>query len=348
MHKSRIEWCEYTLNTVTGCRHGCPYCFASQMTRRFSGNISWNKAQTDKYTVRDGLYTLREPFLDENGQEVVYPFGFEPTLHEYRTDTLKEIKMERNVFVGSMADLFGGWVPDEWILFTLGVCAKYPQHRYMFLTKNPKRYGKMQTFLPGGDHYWYGTTVTTEEEQDRIWELPEGRHHFVSVEPILEKITLSIRNLESLDWIIVGAETGRRKGKVIPEKEWIDELVWEAENYKTPVFMKDSLIPIVGEANMKREFPPALAKKVFSKKTMNRLYATCTECGKKYRRSEMVSLYARVGRSGPMKTICTMCRHCYTNWGSYHKLNDYVDELYGGIEDEEEKLPEDGGRGQDT
>jgi len=56
-------------------------------------------------------------------------------------------------------------------------------------------------------------------------------------------------------WIIIGAETGNRKGKVVPEKEWIDTICEAAVITDAAVFMKDSLIPIVGEENMRREFP---------------------------------------------------------------------------------------------
>ena len=28
INKTKIEWCTHTWNPVTGCRHGCPYCYA--------------------------------------------------------------------------------------------------------------------------------------------------------------------------------------------------------------------------------------------------------------------------------------------------------------------------------
>ena len=61
-------------------------------------------------------------------------------------------------------------------------------------------------------------------------------------------------------WVIIGAETGRRKNKVIPKKEWIDKIVKQCHENNIPVFMKNSLIPIVGEENMLREFPESLKK----------------------------------------------------------------------------------------
>lgn len=73
---------------------------------------------------------------------------------------------------------------------------------------------------------------------------------FASVEPILEPIFLPFAH-----WIIIGAETGNQKGKITPDRGWIENLCDAASTIDIPVFMKDSLIPVVGEAGMRREFP---------------------------------------------------------------------------------------------
>lgn len=41
----------------------------------------------------------------------------------------------------------------------------------------------------------------------------------------------------------------------MPQKSWIDNICEAARITQAAVFMKDSLIPIVGEENMRREFP---------------------------------------------------------------------------------------------
>ena len=43
MNKSLIEWCDFTWNPVTGCQHGCLYCYAAKQANRFSGNVLINK-----------------------------------------------------------------------------------------------------------------------------------------------------------------------------------------------------------------------------------------------------------------------------------------------------------------
>ena len=35
IHKTDIEWCSHTWNPVTGCKHGCEYCYARRMVSRF-------------------------------------------------------------------------------------------------------------------------------------------------------------------------------------------------------------------------------------------------------------------------------------------------------------------------
>ena len=159
-----------------------------------------------------------------------------------------------------MADLFGAWVPDEWIEEIFKVCEDTPQHNYLFLTKNPVRYIQLAEAgkLPNKPNMWYGTTATTEL-QKYFYCGDMKRHSFVSIEPIMSSFASTSGVLP--EWVIVGAETGNRRDKVIPQKSWIDNIANICERQGVPLFMKDSLIPIVGEENMRREFPAELQRK---------------------------------------------------------------------------------------
>ena len=53
---------------------------------------------------------------------------------------------------------------------------------------------------------------------------------------------------------IIGAETGRRKGKVIPEKRWVDDIADKAKKNGIPVYMKESLRELMGD-DFRQEFP---------------------------------------------------------------------------------------------
>lgn len=160
MEKTRIDWADSTWNPVTGCQHGCPYCYARTLTHRFSDN-----------TESGQLHVLNEPVLDETGRKTAYPYGFDPTFHKYRLDTYRN-KAGRKIFVGSMCDLFGSWIPNEWIREILKECKKAPQHTYMFLTKNPERYKEFM--LSYSENMWFGTTITSASDIEKLRLIPKG------------------------------------------------------------------------------------------------------------------------------------------------------------------------------
>lgn len=326
MNRSKIEWCDHTWNPITGCRHGCAYCYARKMTARFAGDVRLNLMAKKDYGLVDAadggkqVYLLEEPMLNETGYALVYPFGFEPTYHKYRMGIPSKLKMGNNIFVGAMADVFGSWVPDEWIRDILDVCIENPIHNYLFLTKNPERY--VQYGVPAGfDNIWYGTSITREAEMSRFNRLPAGCKTFVSMEPILEDLNPEHHNIlfRQVDWIILGAETGRRKNKVKPKWEWIKRIVIQADQAGIPVFMKDSLIDVAGEENMRRDFPLQLQKKDISPKMRERLYDTCCRCGEYTKKSSMITLLAKSKRGEQPKQYGFMCCECFKRscgeWG---------------------------------
>lgn len=250
MRKSKIEWCDSTWNPVTGCLHGCEYCYARRIANRFSYTKDWKAFPSN--------LELDEPIIDAvTGRATAYPHGFAPTLHRYRLDEPQKWNTPKTIFVCSMADLFGEWVPDEWIEEVFAVCDAAPQHRYLFLTKNPRRYLTLAEAdkLRKGENFWYGSTITNPDAPFFF----SGNHNtFLSIEPLLKPFPNAIGepNLESMPKLmIIGAETGNRKDKVIPQKEWVDSICEAADIAYSAVFMKDSLIPIVGSENMRREFP---------------------------------------------------------------------------------------------
>lgn len=318
MNRSKIEWCDHTWNPITGCRHGCPYCYARTMSARFSGDVRLNLMSKKDYYVQEApdgsghIYLLNKPMINETGNSLAYPFGFQPTYHRYRMDTLDKLKMGNNIFVGAMADIFAECIPDEWIGDIISTCLVRPQHNYMFLTKNPKRY--IQYGISTGlENMWFGTTITSDADTNRINSLAMEGKSFVSIEPILGRF--SSENIKAVcrmvDWIIIGAETGRRKNKIVPRYDWIKEIALEAGRSGIPIFMKNSLIPIVGEANMQREFPKQLKRTQLSPKMEKKLYGVCADCKSSVRKSSMVTLLARSKRGEQPKQFGFMCKKCF-------------------------------------
>ena len=248
MKKTKIDWADSTWNPVTGCLHGCEYCYAKAIANRFG----WHANEPD----------INERILHEipvfDGKKQPYPFDFAPTFHQYRLGEPAAWTKPRTIFVCSMADLFGDWAPDEWIKRVFEACEAAPKHRYLFLTKNPARYIELaeKDILPdGADNMWFGSTATTPETE---FFFSGGHNTFLSIEPILkpfhDSLDAGVQACEKTDWIIVGAETGNRKDKVIPKADWIMEIVQSAEKTNTPVFMKESLRGIMGDC-FRQEFP---------------------------------------------------------------------------------------------
>lgn len=254
MKKSKIEWCDSTWSPVTGCFNPCPYCYARSTANRFKGCDCAAGGETNENIVylKERLCVTCKDGITRNA---AYPFGFTPTFHEYRLNDPMKKGFGKTIFVCSMADLFGKWVPDEWIKKVFDACKAAPNHRYLFLTKNPARYIDLCNagLLPIEDNFWYGSTVTNA---DMPMFYADKLHTFVSAEPILGSLTEEMHGepLEFMDWIILGAETGNRKDKVIPKREWVESIVDYARAVGKPVFMKGSLKPIWGD-ELIMEFP---------------------------------------------------------------------------------------------
>ena len=265
--KTKIDWCDASWNPVTGCLHGCEYCYARGIANRFGSHIG----------SKDNLHVLDTPIRCTDtycfmqmagisaGRKQPYPYDFDPTFHRYKLEEPKRWRKPRNIFVCSMADLFGEWVPDEWIKAVFDACAKAPQHRYLFLTKNPKRY--IETYpwyleriqrISKAFEAWFGYTYdgVGNGEIRKALKRQYSLHQFISIEPmrgaIWEDEILSIRS--TCDWVIIGAETGNRRDKVVPEKRWIMKIADQCEVSGIPVFMKESLRGIMGE-DFRQEFP---------------------------------------------------------------------------------------------
>lgn len=204
MNKTKIEWCDFTWNPVTGCYHNCEYCYARKVANRF------------------------------------YPksVGFKPYFWRERLLQPQKVEKASRIFVSSMGDLFGKWVPWEWIKAILAAVEINPQHTFQFLTKNPARY---QEFNPWPANCWLGTTVTNQSEGER--RVPEmfkaqARVRFISYEPLLEKIDAGFSSAY-IDWAIVGAMTG--PGAIKPHPEWVKGLIDQYLRDETPLFLKNNL-----------------------------------------------------------------------------------------------------------
>lgn len=281
--RTKIDWCDASWNPVTGCLHGCEYCYARRIAERFGAREIYDpECQCQRHLIERGMLTgtgkpleLDYPWEQKNKDgsitNAAYPFGFEPTFHRYKLDEPQRWKKPRNIFVCSMADLFGHWVPDEWIAEVLKACDAAPQHRYLFLTKAPSRYEKISSLMPSWEEMYleksrpvmmFGASATDDAMMAVAY---KSNAEWVSVEPILEPIepewfiSASGSNgdystFRRWEWVVIGAETGNSKHKTVPKREWVEEIVKVCKEYGTPVFMKDSLRDLMRDG-FRQEFP---------------------------------------------------------------------------------------------
>lgn len=287
MEKTKIDWADSTWNPVTGCLHGCEYCYARRIAERFGGasethnNECCHECQWETEGTGE-IHELDEPIYDyDHGRKAPYPFDFDPTFHRYKLDEPKSWKKPRTIFVCSMADMFGDWVPDAWIQEVFEACKAAPQHRYLFLSKNPGRYCHLDRagIMPKGDNFWFGATFDHSNwpGHDGTHEIPgrpttfalrgkmvhdagdfyyphyPEKNRFISFEPMLYDIGAHIGSTGA-QWHIIGAETGNRKGKVETQREWVEHIVEYSDRNHIPVFMKESLRRLMGD-DFRQEFP---------------------------------------------------------------------------------------------
>jgi protein gp37 len=267
LKKSKIEWCDSTWNPISGCLHGCPYCYAARLVQRFQPQAGeWPEAGNVHVAMHDARCFVEDKptaLRDADGKYIrstPYPKGFMSTMHNHNLDLPKMEKNPRRIFVGSMADMFGDWVPDEWLETVFRMCREAPQHVYMFLTKNPAQYTylAMSGLLPRGDNYWYGTTATTS---DAPYWFSSGHKTFMSIEPILGEFEQNSKSFNPPpDWVIVGAMTGPGSNRYRPRREWIEAIVGRYAGEGVPVFLKDNLLKHFRIEPFIQQYPAAMTE----------------------------------------------------------------------------------------
>jgi protein gp37 len=204
-----IEWAPFSWNPVTGCKHDCQYCYARDIAMRYTGH-------------------------------------FNPAFHPNRLAAPDNTKLPlddapgmRNVFVCSMADLFGEWVPQEWIDSVLNTVRASPEWTFLFLTKNPKR----MIGIDWPNNSWVGTTVDVQGRVDgaeRAFREIDASVKFLSCEPLQEPLIFS--DLSVFDWLIIGGRSSSSKMPAFqPDWMWVEDLLQQARKAKLKVYFKPNL-----------------------------------------------------------------------------------------------------------
>lgn len=209
-HGSGIEWTESTWNPVTGCNKlspGCKYCYAEVMARRLRAMGSPN-----------------------------YLRGFELTTHEHMLDVPLHWRKPQTIFVNSMSDLFHEQVPLEFIGRVFDTMRRASWHRFQVLTKRAERAAEASSQLPWSPNIWMGVSVERRDYAFRIDQLRRvpAATRFLSLEPLLGP--LPDLNLDGIDWVIVGGESGPKARPMAAE--WVRDLRDQALRAGVPFFFK--------------------------------------------------------------------------------------------------------------
>ncbi|MBE9115765.1 phage Gp37/Gp68 family protein [Lusitaniella coriacea LEGE 07157] len=200
-----IEWADKTWNPTTGCDKvspGCLHCYAEALTERFSKN---------------------------------FPQGFKLTLHRDRLQQPRKWQKPSRVFVNSMSDLFHEKVPLSYLQEVFAVMRETPWHIYQILTKRDKRLVELAGQLEWSNNIWIGVSVENQNYAHRVDALRQvpAAVRFLSCEPLLGSLKL---NLDKIDWVIVGGESGYQHRPIKPE--WVRDILQQTREADVAFFFK--------------------------------------------------------------------------------------------------------------
>lgn len=244
-----IEWTDFTANPSSGCYHACQWDMPNgQLANCYAEDVADGVAQAN------------------------YPEGFEH--HYWNPKVLKQIANQKNpskIFVGSMADVFGHWVPEEHIHAILKTTREAYWHTYQFLTKNPVRVKQFQEYIP--NNCWIGASMPP----DHMWNKPLSMLQkarmltrtieslaelqmpvkWISAEPLSWPIDGVLRMYpNAIQWIVIGAAS-QGKHYMQPNPDYVRSLLEFCDDQGIAVFFKGNLRPSLGMAfdEWREEFP---------------------------------------------------------------------------------------------
>lgn len=230
-----IEWAKWSWNPITGCLHNCAYCYARDIAARFfpqnfEPSFLPSRLRAPDNTKLPDLSKITDP-IERMGQQ--------------------------NIFVCSMADLFGKWVPIEWINSVLESIKRNPQWNFLLLSKFPSRMADFS--YP--NNVWLGTSCdyqhTVKRAESAFTKIKASGFNgvcWLSCEPMMEN--LQFNSLEMFDWVVMGgASSSTKTPEFKPPFDWIVNLYSQARETNCKVYFKTNLIPGMSDKQRVKEYP---------------------------------------------------------------------------------------------
>ena len=151
-----------------------------------------------------------------------------------------------------MSDLFGPWIPAEWINAVLASIRGAADWNFLILTKYPERL----PFFGFPDNVWLGATVDCQarvKNAEDVFEQLDVPVKFVSCEPLFEP--LQFKSLGVFDWVILGGRSATSTGPEFrPQRDWILAVEAQARLAGCMIYEKTNLWERV------REYPCGIKK----------------------------------------------------------------------------------------
>ncbi len=228
MTTTKIEWTDKTVNPLKDKKGGnycekispgCAHCFASELNSkgtRFGGNGKRFGGRPDDRP--------------------------EMTLNVDMLQSWARMRKTKKIFIGSMTDIFGEWVPDWMIFALLDAMTRAQGQAFQILTKRPERMSQtVDAWLNGitrlAPNIWLGTSIENQSvANDRYRWLVHtpATVRFLSLEPLLGPIDLG--HPDGIDWVIVGGESGPIARPM--ELEWVEDILRQCREADIPAFVK--------------------------------------------------------------------------------------------------------------
>ena len=164
----------------------------------------------------------------------IFSGSFEPTFYPEALLSPLSLRTPSRIGVAWVGDIIGyGMDYKEDIYRIIEAC---PQHTFLFLTKNPDN---LTHWSPFPSNCWVGVTATNSDSYKLAkWHLDriDAKVKFLSLEPLLESVGMSPPI--GIDWFIIGGQT---KPTRLPQLEWVRDLLYLADRYSIPVYLKNNL-----------------------------------------------------------------------------------------------------------
>jgi protein gp37 len=193
---SAIEWTEATWNPVTGCDQvspGCAHCYAKAFAERWRGIPGH-----------------------------AYEQGFDLRLWPQRLEVPLRWRKPKTIFVNSMSDLFHEDIPLAFVEQVFKTMRSAHWHTFQILTKRHERLVELADYFDWPPNVWMGVTIENRRFVHRADALRavSAAVRFISAEPLLGP--LDDLNLEGIDWLIAGGESGPGHRRM--DVEWVRAL----------------------------------------------------------------------------------------------------------------------------